>query len=255
MKRKCICTLFSLLVVLSIGISIPSFATTTQEDSKKTMVKIPANAPRLKLLGAEFVLVEGVQLPEKILFMRNRWHEIVDTHEKKIFDSATIPLPGQHKTQWQALAKITKQSPISLKTLRNVNSFFNRIISRKDKDFYGKNEYWATPKEFISNRSGDCEDYAITKYFALQYFGWNPEHLWVVFLHDKINIGGHAVLVAQSSRGQFVLDNLSQPSHLLIPVQQYEKQVAPFALANHKGFWLRYDGNSDAVPLSRFRAR
>ncbi len=255
MNKKYIYAFLSLIMIAFMGMSSPTLAASAQESSKKTMVQVPANAPRLKLLGAEFILVEGIELPEKILSMRNRWHEIVDTHEKKVFDSATIPLPGQHKTQWQALAKITKQSPISLKTLRNVNSFFNRIISRKDKDFYGKNEYWATPQEFISNRSGDCEDYAITKYFALQYFGWKPEDLWVVFLHDKINIGGHAVLVAQSPRGQFVLDNLSQPSHLLIPVKQYEKQVTPFALANHKGFWLRYDGNSDAVPLSRFRAR
>ncbi len=245
--------LFLLLLVSSFFFFL---AENTQASSKDTVtVQVPSDAPRLHLLGAEFILVEKAKLPDKMNIMRQRWHEIYSSHEKNIFDGESIPLLGPHKSQWQALSQITRKSPHSLKALRNINSFFNRISSRKDKDFYGKNEHWASPLEFLTNRSGDCEDYAITKYFALKYFGWNPEKLWLVFLHDKINVGGHAVLVAQADKGQFVLDNLSQPSHLLIPVKQYENQVAPFALANHQGLWLRVTGGGEAEALSKFRPR
>ncbi len=245
----------SMFVVLALVLGSFFLADGARASTKKTItVKVPANAPRMNVLGAEFVLVEGVTLPEKMLIMRERWQKIAYGHEKSIFDSDAIPLLGPHKSQWQALSQITRKNPISLKTLRNINSFFNRISSRQDKDFYGENEYWASPQEFLTNRSGDCEDYAITKYFALQYFGWKPEKLWVVFLHDKVNVGGHAVLVAEADRGKFVLDNLSQPAHLLIPEKQYVKQVDPFAMANHQGFWLRVSGGS-AQALGKFRPR
>ncbi len=215
--------------------------TTSKVMAEKESVSIvlPEDVRRVHILGAEFVLVEKVKLPKKAEIMRNRWKEINQLHDKTIFEGNKIPLPSIHQKQWKALLAITKKNPNPLKTLRNVNGFFNSISSRKDKDFYGKNEHWATPQEFISNRSGDCEDYAITKFFALQHFNWPIENLWLIFLHDNVNIGGHAVLVAKSGNKSYVLDNLSKPVYLLIPAEQYKKQVTPFAMANHQGLWLR----------------
>ncbi len=234
MKQTIILKTFYFCIIL---LFTSFFSTTTY--AEKITIQIPKDTPRIKVLGAEFVLSEKLTLPEKQQLLRTRWREILQNHNDDIFKAQNIPLTPMHKGQWIALSKITLKSPKSLKTLRNINGFFNSISSRKDKDFYGKNEYWATPKEFMANKSGDCEDYAIAKYFALQHFTWPKEDLWVVFLHDKINVGGHAILVAKLDKRKFVLDNLSQPNYLLIPEAQYKNQVEPFAMANHQGLWLR----------------
>ncbi len=232
---------FSLLLIFCVFLSFYSVNALAAAQAKEntSSIKVPADTPRLKLLGAEFILVEKASLSESLDVMRQRWRDIQASHNNDLFNTATIPLKGQHKSQWQALVGISKKSSDPLKTLRMVNGFYNRLASRKDEDFYGIGEYWATPLEFLTNRSGDCEDYAIIKYFALQFMGWNPDKLWVVFLRENIRNSGHAVLVAESKRGQFVLDNLSKPEHLLIPAKQYAKQVTPFALANDQGLWLR----------------
>ncbi len=233
----CLCTN---LILVSQGI-----ATEAKKENKKVSIRIPKNAPRMKVLGAEFVLIKNGTLPDKVKRMHDRWEEIMQSHDKSIFLGNKIPLPNLHRKQWQNMISINKKNPNPLKTLRNVNGFFNSISSRKDKDFYGKNEHWATPEEFISNRTGDCEDYAITKYFALQHFKWPVKNLWIVFLQDNVNVGGHAVLVAKTGNKTYVLDNLSKPVYLLIPAKQYEKQVTPFAMANHQGLWLRVRDKKD----------
>ncbi len=237
MKRAIFCVFAILCCVTYIPSALAS--------EKNVRVTIPKDSPRQMVLGAEFVLVEKAKLPEKIEIMRSRWAEIQAAHSNDIFVGHKIPLPSHHQKQWQTLISITNKNPNQLKTLRNVNGFFNSISSRKDKDFYGKNEHWASPQEFISNRSGDCEDYAITKYFALQYFKWSPKDLWLVFLHDNVNVGGHAVLVVKTNKGVFVLDNLSKPVYLLVPAEQYKNQVTPFAMANHEGFWLRVNNKKE----------
>ncbi len=228
---------------------------THKASGQSTTIKIPSNTPRTTVLGAEFVLVNDVQLPEKLARLRTRWDEILQNHKYDIFTPANIPLTKMHKGQWVALSKITAKSPRSLKTLRNINGFFNSISSQQDKDFYGKNEYWATPEEFMRNKRGDCEDYAIAKYFALQHFTWPKKDLWVVFLHDKVNVGGHAILLAKIDDKRFVLDNLSQPNYLLIPAVQYEKQVDPFAMGNHQGLWLRVSDKKRADTVSKSKPK
>lgn len=37
----------------------------------------------------------------------------------------------------------------------------NYISYKLDQDNYGKNDYWASPKETLNRGCGDCEDYAI----------------------------------------------------------------------------------------------
>ena len=39
--------------------------------------------------------------------------------------------------------------------LTAINEFYNRWPYRRDAELYGRSEYWATPREFMS-RSGDC---------------------------------------------------------------------------------------------------
>lgn len=54
-----------------------------------------------------------------------------------------------------------------MELLRYVNTFWNRFPYREDITNWGKADYWVWPNLFLK-KSGDCEDYAIVKYFTLK---------------------------------------------------------------------------------------
>ena len=45
--------------------------------------------------------------------------------------------------------------------LELVNDFMNRTPFVSDLEHWGKEDYWATPVEFLSTNGGDCEDFSI----------------------------------------------------------------------------------------------
>ena len=89
----------------------------------------------------------------------------------------------------------------SRRKLGAVNSFMNRWPYRQDRELYGSSEHWATPREFMS-RAGDCEDYAIAKYFALRQVGFGLDDLRIVILRDEIRNVGHAAKRTSISGGR-----------------------------------------------------
>lgn len=113
--------------------------------------------------------------------------------------------------------------------LKTVNTFFNRWPYRLDIDNYGMSEYWATPHEFL-RLSGDCEDYSITKYYALKQLGVPVERMRIVMLMDTIRGIAHAVLTVKSGDEYYVLDNLSDMvlSHL-----KYEHYKPQYSVNEH----------------------
>ncbi len=235
--------LFAAYLVILMSAS-PACAQNTLEQFKTPLppvllaMKVPTSAPRVTLLGEEAVLIEmATDLNKTHERMRMRWRDIQKAFDPSIFQPDNIPLPPHNRQQW---AELVKRLPAAdaMKKLRFINGFFNNIPSDADIDIYGEKEYWATPQEFLQNRLGDCEDYAITKFFALQHFGWPIDDLWIVLLHDKINDGMHAVLAAKTKKKVFILDNLSKPATLLIPEKQYSKQVKPYLLLNNQGVWF-----------------
>src|SRR5262245_19626552 len=59
------------------------------------------------------------------------------------------------------------QAERELQHLARVNDYFNRARFLPDLQHWGADDYWATPAEFSATHGGDCEDYAIAKYYAL----------------------------------------------------------------------------------------
>ena len=88
----------------------------------------------------------------------------------------------------------------SWRQLASVNSSVNRSIRPKDD---GKLDKWQT-----NVRVGDCEDYALTKRARLLSAGWPSSALLITTGYLRSG-SYHAVLVARTDRGDFVLDNLS----------------------------------------------
>ena len=88
--------------------------------------------------------------------------------------------------------------------LKAVNALINRQIrSVSDRRLHGRLDVWS-----IGTRAGDCEDYALTKRRALMEKGWPSHALLITTARDGAD-RPHAVLVARTDRGDFVLDNLT----------------------------------------------
>lgn len=108
---------------------------------------------------------------------------------------------------WQRILKQARGQE-RMEQLRMVNAFFNKWPYRLDQDAYGVSDWWATPQEFLKI-SGDCEDYAIIKYFALRELGFPPDDLRIVVVKDRIRGIAHAVLAVFTHGDAYILNNVS----------------------------------------------
>lgn len=101
--------------------------------------------------------------------------------------------------------------------LKRVNDFFNRQVRfAEDIDNWLQPDYWATPMESIGKGAGDCEDYAIAKYFTLREAGIPTAKLRLIYVRASSGTAGgapsqaHMVLAyyAQPDAEPMVMDNL-----------------------------------------------
>lgn len=92
--------------------------------------------------------------------------------------------------------------------LTSVNNFFNEYDYETDDKLYKKADYWATRKEFLFKGAGDCEDFAIAKFFTLLDLGVDEGKLSL--LHGIYNNQYHVVLAYQKEQfgDTFILDSL-----------------------------------------------
>ena len=115
-----------------------------------------------------------------------------------------------------------------IRKLSHVNSFMNKIFPAHDISTKASIDYWATPKEFLIQGHGDCEDYAIAKYFTLLEIGIPKEKLYFAVVDVKGERSSHMVLFYLENKKStpLVLDNLSSK---VIPLTQREKLIPRFA--------------------------
>jgi predicted transglutaminase-like cysteine proteinase len=96
--------------------------------------------------------------------------------------------------------------------LTKVNIYLNHKLKyQSDKILNNKSDYWATPKEFLTIGSGDCEDYAIIKYFTLLKLGFEKDKLFITLVYDTYSKRNHMVLsyFEDSNKPPLILDSLS----------------------------------------------
>jgi len=72
---------------------------------------------------------------------------------------------------------------------------------------YGVEDYWAAPLESLSSGAGDCEDYAIAKYVALEESGIAPDDLQLEIVRDVEHQANHAVVAVRYKNEWIILDN------------------------------------------------
>jgi predicted transglutaminase-like cysteine proteinase len=126
----------------------------------------------------------------------------------------------------------SKNSDLRTK-LEKINDFFNDIKYASDQTVYGTSDYWANPYEFLAKDKGDCEDYAIAKYLALEYLGVPTSKMFLSYVRVKSSNEAHMVLTyfETPSSEPLVLDNLRktiQPASKrddLIPVFNFNPNI------------------------------
>jgi len=70
--------------------------------------------------------------------------------------------------------------------MKRINGFFNQQIQfGEDIVIWGQLDYWATPIETLGRSAGDCEDFAIAKYFSLLQVGVQPDKLRLIYVRAK----------------------------------------------------------------------
>src|SRR5882672_1464268 len=91
-----------------------------------------------------------------------------------------------------------------------VNAYFNRARFLSDDEHWGVDDFWATPAEFVASNGGDCEDYAIAKYFALKELGVPITRMRLVYAKTWQSREAHMVLAyyPDPRADPLILDNL-----------------------------------------------
>jgi len=124
------------------------------------------------------------------------------------------------------------------KKLNYVNSFYNKILPVNDSLKYNSDDYWATPKEFIIEGKGDCEDYAISKYFTLLESGIPKDKLFLAVVKVKGKTTYHMVLSYLKNKNAMplILDNLS---FRVLPFDKREDLIPKFIFNEKEAFLLK----------------
>lgn len=112
---------------------------------------------------------------------------------------------------WVDFARVQKVAPriarlldtpcAELDALQTVNAFFNRIPFLPDATHWRVEDYWATPAELTASNGGDCEDYAIAKYFLLKELGVPVERMRITCVKATRINEAHMVLAYYASPG------------------------------------------------------
>ena len=136
----------------------------------------------------------------------------------------------------------TTASADEIARLQSINELFNRrILFRDDIEVWGQADYWASPLEMLDKGEGDCEDFAIAKYFSLLVSGVTAPKLRLVYVRARL--GGpegptqaHMVLAyyAQPGAEPLILDNINKT----IQPASNRSDLVPVYSFNGSGLWL-----------------
>lgn len=159
--------------------------------------------------------------------------------------------------EWQQTLN-TAQNLAESDKLRQINDFYNRRIAFDDDySVWGISDYWATPMEFIDNGRGDCEDFAISKYYSLLSLGVPVNKLRMVYVRAQQSVPGgtvqqaHMVLAyyARPDADPLILDNLNPQ---ILPASR-RHDLSPVFSFNSAGLWQGTGNQTSGSSLSRWQ--
>lgn len=154
---------------------------------------------------------------------------------------------------WQLLLEKSADLPESEK-LKVVNRFFNeQMLFESDEQVWHQEDYWATPMEALIKGAGDCEDFALAKYFSLRELGVSSDKLRITYVKALSLNQAHMVLTwyATPTAEPLVLDNLIDD----IRPASKRTDLLPVYSFNAEGVFLpgAQKRSGDAKNLSRWQ--
>lgn len=128
-----------------------------------------------------------------------------------------------------------------------INRAINLAIrAMSDLAQFGEIDVWSSPLDTFATGAGDCEDYAIAKFVALQMAGVSPDDVRIVVMRDTIRGEDHAVTMARLDGHWLTLDNRRMAMVEDADIRNYR----PLFVIDGQGV-MRYDDQAPSVATSR----
>lgn len=137
--------------------------------------------------------------------------------------------------------------------IKNVNDFFNQLNFIDDIKLWGEKNYWATPIEFIGVNGGDCEDFAIAKYFTLLKLGIADQKMRIMMV-KALTLNQYHMVVSYyetPSSVPLILDNIDSR---IKPASQ-RSDLVPIYSFNGKQLWLNKEKGQGVLAGSSARLK
>lgn len=158
---------------------------------------------------------------------------------------------------WKAVLESPQNSKLADgEKLRVVNDFMHETPFYCDPVMWCMEDYWARPAEFIANDGGDCEDFAIAKYYTLRALGVEDEKLRIIYaVYSRGGgafTGAHMVLAYYSTPDAepMILDNIN---HEVLPGSRRPDLIPVFGF-NTGGLWGAKEQKGRVQGTERYRA-
>jgi predicted transglutaminase-like cysteine proteinase len=146
---------------------------------------------------------------------------------------------------WHAFVAELKTLPLKARVDR-VNAVLNRVPYVSAVDNWHDPNHWETPVEFLT-RGGQCQDYAIAKFMALEESGVPENDLRLVVVHDVVSGADHAVTIVYVDGTALVLDN---ETSAILPDNAIDR-YRPYYSINRLGWWYHQAAPTKVAQLDR----
>ena len=95
-----------------------------------------------------------------------------------------------------------------------------------------KSDRWTPPLTALARGSGDCKQFAVLKYVALNNVGFAREDRRIAIVMDKTVHRQHAVVAVRNAGRWLILDNRSS---ILVDSSDVTAQYIPLNVLDHRG--------------------
>ena len=143
---------------------------------------------------------------------------------------------------WQSFIDGLADGTSAKRQLEKINSEGNRRRYQRDGDAFEKRDVWQSPREFLTRGAGDCEDFAILKYFASERLGFDP-----ILVLVGSDFGLHAVTAVDIAGESWVLDNrMAIAAKASMVARIYQPKIA----LDQDGWWRYRRPAASEIPVA-----
>jgi predicted transglutaminase-like cysteine proteinase len=146
---------------------------------------------------------------------------------------------------WRSFIAEISRLPLRERVVR-VNDVLNRVAYVPAQTNWHDPDHWETPFEFLT-RGGQCQDYAIAKFMALEQSGVPQAALRFAVVRDTLKSADHAVAIVTVDGEALVLDNQNAA---IVPATPHARYRLYYSI-NRVGWWYPLPEGQKGVQIAR----